>query len=803
MTDLGFALRQFSKRPGFTLIAVLTLTLGIGVNTTIFSFVKGVLLDALPFAAPHELAYLWESEPAKGIKESTVSYPDYLDWKQSAVKFRDMAAFTPVTVSLSQGEESSQSVSVQVTPNYFDVIGVRPQLGRTFVAEDNQEGKNRVVVLSHAAWVRLFGASLNIVGQVVDVNRQPFTIIGVAPQGLSSLNPRIDFWMPHTPPQWAARERSQRYLRVIGRLRPGVSLPEANAEIRAIAARLAQVEASNEGVKAYALPVSQQLFSKVRPAGLVLFGATTFVLLIACINLANLLLAQGAARASEFAVRMAVGATRARLVRQLLIEALMLSLVGGALGLFLAVFGTELVRKLAGSQIPRISSVGIDRSVLVFNAASAIIAGLVFGILPALRSARADLNVVLHRTSRAFTAVSGPLRSSLVVGETAVAVTLLVGAGLLLHSFARLRAVDTGFLTKSAFTFELALPSALYSQASQCTAFYQQLLERIRTLPGVEAAGAALTLPLGGGGRFWMNLEIAGRPKPTSRQTIPVVSFNQVTPGYAQAMGIRLLRGRTFTEQDASGASAVALISETLARRFFANEDPVGRQLRLGTSDQDPWLTVVGVVGDVRLDAVTEEPNPIVYTAHAQGISGSAGSMVVVVRSATEMGALLPGIRNEIRKLDKQLPIANAAPLGELTARAQGTTRTTTVLLSSFAGLATVLAVIGIYGVLSFNVAQRTPELGIRKALGARQSSLLALILRQGISLAIVGIVIGLAGAAGLSHLLKSLLFGITNVDPITYGGITVLLLCVAFLASWFPARRAALIDPMLALREK
>ncbi len=803
--DIGYGLRMLAKNPGFALIAIVALALGIGANTAIFSVVNAVLLRPLPYQDPSRLVYVWSAEKARGINQSTVSIPDFRDWQQQNLVFDGMTALSANTFNLSGGDEPLQASGWIVAPNFFKVLGVRPQLGRTFAPDEEQWGKHQVVVLSHALWAKSFGRNVAILGRKVILDAEPFTVIGVMPAKFSAPYPEVQLWVPMSFPPGIAIGRDNRFLRVITRLAPGVTSERAQADTDTIARRLEQDHKEDQGVTAYLVPAERQIVGPVRPALLVLLVAVGCVLLIACTNLANLLLVRSAARQKELAIRMALGASRSRLIRQLLTESLLVALFGGALGLLLAGWGMASLRILAAREIPCVQDVGLNADVLSFTLALSVLTGVAFGLIPALQSSKSQVNQPLKEGGRS--AEPGMharrVRDVLVVLQTALALVLLVGAGLLLNSFRRLTSINAGFNPDNVLTCEISLPSSKYKNP-QIVSFFQRLLEGVRALHGVKAAGATMTLPLRARGGYWAGLNIEGRSEPATRESRPIVNFVQVTPGYFTALGIPILKGRLFSDQDNSvEGSKVAIINAVLARRFFSDVDPIGKRIRLGSeAPLGPWLNVVGVVGDAALESLNDPRFPQVYSPHAQAEEGGvAGNMALVVRTSSDPLSLAAAVREQVHALDKDQSVANIETLEQVVSGSLAQPRLNTLLLAGFAGFALLLAVIGLYGVLSYSVAQRTHEIGVRMALGARPHDVFWSVLGHALSLTSAGVAGGLTAAFGLTRLMASLLFGIRPTDPATFVAVSVVLTVVALLASYIPARRATKVDPLVALR--
>ncbi|MGD0221870.1 MAG: ABC transporter permease [Terriglobia bacterium] len=800
--DLKYGLRMLAKNPGFTAVAVLTLALGIGANTAIFSVVNAALLRSLPYKEPGRLVYVWSAEKARGINQSTVSIPDLRDWREQSQVFDRMAGWFSGTYNLSGGDEPQQVGGWIVSPNFFEVLGARPELGRTFAPGDS---KDHVVVLSHAIWTGLFGGDRGIQGKNIAIDGTTYTVVGVMPAEFSSPFPTVQVWVPWPEAAAATAARGDRFLRVIARLKPSMTLDRAQADMDTITPRLAHEYKEDAGVSAYLVPAGEQITGSVRPALLVLLGAVGFVLLIGCANLANLLLARSAAREKEFAIRAALGACHSALVRQLLTESLLLSFLGGAIGTLLASWGTHYLQANIVDQIPRAQDIGLDARVLFFTLGLSVLTGIGFGLFPALATFKGQFNESLKKGSRGSGAgvQARRLRDLLVVWEMALALVLLVGAGLLVNSFQRLRTINPGFNPEKVLTCQISLPSSKYKDP-QIVDFFQRLLAGVRALPGVKAAGATMTLPLGNpNSGFWGGLNIEGRVA-LKRESIPIVSFSQVTPGYFSAMGIPLVKGRAFTEQDNSSLSPkVVIINATLAHRFFSDAEPVGRRICMGEDcSKGPWLTVVGVVGDAALESLADPRFPQVFSPHAQGVEGGvAGNMELAVRTSSDPLSMAASLREQVHQLDKDQSVADMRTLDQVVSASLAQRRLNTLLLTGFAALALLLAAIGVYGVISYAVEQRTREIGIRMALGATRGKVFRLVVGEGMLLALIGLGVGLVAAFGLARLMTSLLYGVAPSDPVTFLAVSILLSGVAFVASYIPARRATKVDPMVALR--
>jgi putative ABC transport system permease protein len=788
------------RRPGFTLVAVITLALGIGANTAIFSVVNTVLLRPLPYEEPERLVMIWETNLKSGIKEEPASIPNFSDWREQSQAFEAMGAFATSLPILSSGTGEPERIqSGIVSAGFFSTLRAKAALGRTFLAEENQPEKNRVVVLSYALWQRRFGADPNIIGQSLTLNGNAHTIVGVMPADFQhpAPNTRRDLWTPLAFNPQAGRRSD--FLRVIARLKPGVALERAQAEMSAIARGLEQqYPGTNAGWSVNLVLLHEQFVGKVRLALIVLLGAVGFLLLIACANVANLLLARATARQKEIAVRAALGAGRGRLIRQLLTESVLLASVGGMLGLLLAFGGLKLLTTLGPENLPRIGEIGIDQGVLGFTFVVSLFTGVVFGLVPALQISRSNLSESLKEGGRSMTEGLGSqrIRSLLVVSEVALALVLLIGAGLMIKSFSQLQSVQPGFNPSRVLTMDIGLPGVKYPENHQVVAFFDHLEEKVASLPGVKAAAFATGLPFAGRDGY-LAFVVEGRP-PLPPEQVQDAQFSIVSDGYFQAMEIPLLKGRWFSSQDGDKAPSVALISQTMARRFFPDEDPIGKRVTLGDPQTGPWLTIVGIVGDTRSEGLDAEPYPQMYQPYRQNPSRF---MTLIARTATDPLSLVGAVRSEVRSLDQQQPISNVNTLEHLLSRSVARPRFNMLLLGIFAVTALVLATVGIYGILSYSVSERTHEIGIRMALGAERRDVLKLVVGQGVKLAVVGVAIGLIGALVLTRLMEGLLFGVSATDPLTFVAISLLLTGVAIVAAYLPARRATRVDPMVALR--
>jgi putative ABC transport system permease protein len=798
--DLRYGLRILVRSPGFTTVAVLTLAIGIGANSAIFSVVNTTLLRPLPYHEPERLVGLWEESPQ--LKEMSVSWPNYLDWKEQSRAFERLAATRAANATLT-GEGAAERMDVrEVTAEFLATLGCRPALGRDFSAEDDRPESEPVVIVSHGTWRRRFASDPGLVGRRLILDDTPTTVIGIGPPRFEFYGVEPDLWLPLGRRADRMQERGNHPgIYVVGRLKPGVSLEQARADLATIAARLeAQYPDSNSGHTVGSRPMHEDVVGAIRPVLLLLLGAVGLVLLIACVNVAGLMLARAAARDREISIRAALGSGRPRLVRMLLTESLLLGTLGGALGLLLAFWGVDLLAALVQPSLPRLEPLSVDLPVLGFTLALSAATGILFGLAPALQMTKVDLQRSLKEGGRGSTAGRHRLRQGLVVAEVALALMLLIGAGLAMQSFQRLVRVDPGLDPRGVLTVRLTLPESRYPDEARRAQFLERALERLRALPGVDAAGMVIPLPFSGEG-WQSNYLIEGRPRPKKADE-PTLDEFTVGPGYFRAMRVPLLRGRDFTPSDDARAPRVAIINQAMAERFWPGEDPIGRRIERGASD-DPakanYLTIVGVAGDVRQYGLNLPAKAQVYRPHAQR---PLSVMHLLARSAAgDPLNLAPMLRREIATLDPDQPIYRVETMDRLLGRMVASSRLSMTLLLAFAATALLLASIGIYGVMAYTVTQRTHEIGIRMALGARRGDVLRLVVRQGMRLAVIGVLIGLAGAAALTRVMGSLLFGVSPTDPLTFAGVALLLSAVAALASYVPARRAARVDPMAALR--
>ncbi len=796
--DVRYGVRSLLKKPGFAFIAVLTLALGIGANSTIFSFVNAILLRPLPYKNPERLVLLDETASRRGIASMGVSFPNFLDWREQNQVFEDVAAYSEDTYTLAGGGEPEQLQGARISSGLFELLGVQPLMGRTFSAEEDRPNNDAVVILSYGLWQRRFGSDPQIVGQSINVGNRAHTVIGVMPAGFKF--PEVaQLWRPMAldTTMWT---RNDHGLSAIARLKPNVTIEQAQSEMIRVARRIEeQNPVTNEGMSVTVLNLRDTLVGDYRQALWILLGVVGFVLLIACANVANLLLARSAARQKEIAIRAAMGASRWRIIRQLVTESLLLSVIGGALGLVLAVWGIDLLLATIPIEFPFWMKFSLDTSVLLFTIAVSVLTGVVFGLAPALQATKIELNETLKEGGRSAGAASGHrrLRSLLVVTEVALSLMLLTGAGLMMRSFMRLRQVDSGLNPNNVLTMQVPLPRAKYKEEDKQRAFYQQLLERVRTLPGVESAGAVSNLPLSGL-NWGRSLTVEGRPV-LSVGEAPMINHAVITPSYLRSMGIPLLMGRDFNDADNKDSLKVTLIDERLAREYWPNESPLGKRIRFGPPESnEPWHTIVGVVGEVRHQRLDMATRKSIYVPFQQiPIRG----MFITVRTSGDPLSLAQPVRNQVRELDADQPVARVKPMSEVISTSIWQPRLYAILFALFAVLALILASVGIYGVMSYAVTQRTHEIGIRMALGAQTSDVMKMIVGQGMLLTLAGIALGLLGAFGITRVMASLLFGVSATDPVTFIGVSLLLGVVALFACYIPARRATRVDPMTALR--
>jgi putative ABC transport system permease protein len=803
--DLQYALRMLRKTPGFTVVAVLSLALGIGANTAVFSVVYSALLQPLPFRDASRLMVLNERTPNVGIV--SVAYPDFFDWQAQSHSFSAMAALQPVAFNLSGLTEPEFVNGLAVSPDFLAMLGIRPATGRDFERDEEQPGTAPVVMLSYSLWQRRFGRDSGAVGKTVLLDGRPFPIVGVLPAdflapGKTDVLIPLGVWATNNPAD--VHERGDRGdMIVVGRLADGVNRTQATSEVQGIAARLAmEYRATNDQVGAVVQPIRDALVGQARPALLLLLGAVILVLLIACANVANLLLVRGAGRADEMALRIALGASRSRVFAQILTESLVLSSLGAIVGLGIAFAGVRVLGRLIPAALQPGGDVALNVPVLVFSGGVVVIAALLFGITPAIHANRNNLQSALKegRRSSGAGARHSRTRNALATAEAALAVVLLVGAGLMVKSLYRLVQVDPGFRPNRVLTMTLSLRPDRYSRDAAVRNFWDQVLQRVRELPGVESAAVATNAPMTGN-HDRLDITIEGMA-PLRPGDYPHPDAHVVSPGYVQTLGIDLLRGRSFTEDDNQQATPVALINQRLANQWFRNEDPIGRRFMFGhpiPEEQSQWLTIVGVVADTKLYGLANQSRLEVYVPFRQ--VSTAHHMDLLVQSRIDPSALTSGLRGAVYSVDSNQSIAAVVTMKELVSNSIATPRMLLLLLGVFGALAVVLAAVGIYGVIAYSVAQRTREIGIRMALGARRSNVFGMVIGQGVKLAVAGIAIGIPAALGLARLMSSLLYQVSTADAETSSAVVMLVLLVAVAASFVPARRATTVEPMEALR--
>jgi putative ABC transport system permease protein len=801
--DVRYALRTFLNSPGPTAIAILVLGLGIGANAAIFSVMNAILFRALPYKDAGKLVFVWET---KGRLPWRVSPADYQDFHSQVQAFNQMGAFRSQSSVLAQGDVPERIETADVSPSVFELLGMAPALGRSFAPNEDQPDKRQVAILSAGLWQRRFGGDPNVLGKTLSLDGGSFTVVGVAPSGFRLPGNQSELWIPYTPDpnDLLPSNRALRVLYVLARLKPGVSTQQSESELRIIADRLAQqFSDTNAGFSAQVTPLREQLTGDVRPTLWMLMAAVVAVLLIACVNVAHLLLARAGAREKEIAVRTALGANPGRLVRQLLTESVLLAVIAGLIGLLLAYWGTWILAKVAPAGLLQSAEIPIDLRVLAFTLAVSVVTGLAFGLVPALATARSNLNLVLRSGGRGGT---GPrnrsrLRDVLLVCEVASSAALLIGAGLLIRSLVRLQEVNPGFRADHVLTMQLSLPQVRYP-GQKVGLFYTQLLDRVAGLPGVQKSGVCRFLPLSGTDAS-LNFIIEGQPKVNSADQ-PRAKFRTASGGYFTALGIPLVRGRLFDNRDNQDTPKVAIVNETAARRYWPNEDPVGKRI-LSSLDNDQWSTIIGVIGDVKHTALDAATNPEIYYHYRQippdAMNFAEATMALAIRTSSDPSAMASAVRRELRTLDPTQPVFNVHTMQDLLNGSVAQPRFRTFLISAFAGLALALAALGLYGVVAYSVSQRTTELGIRVALGAQPGSILQLVIFHAVGLAAIGLGIGIAVTLAGSRIFARFLFGVGAADPVTLGTVSILIVLVALTASLVPAVRAAKIDPGTALR--
>jgi putative ABC transport system permease protein len=801
LQDLRYGMRQLMKHPSFTFITIITLALGIGANTAIFSVVNAVMLKPLPYRDAEELVVLWEK--MKQTDTLDLAPDDFVEYRERLQSFEQFAASSRQGFTLTGDDEPQRIDGASITANMFQMLGVAPQLGRDFDLREDKPGADRVAILSYGLWQRRFGGDQKILNQIVTVDGEPRTVIGIMPPdfqfppALSRGNTpeaKSEMWVPMVLEN--ETQRNSHYLLTIGRLKKGTPIEQAKAEINTIAEqRDEKTRASHQSIGANALLLHEQVVRKIRPALMILLGAVGFVLLIACANVASLLLIRATARQKEIAIRSALGAGRARLIRQLLLESLLLALPGGMLGLLLADWSNSILIKLGANNIPRTDEIGIDTRVLLFTITLSLLTGIIFGLIPALKASSLNLVETLKEGGRSATSSTGRIRSILMVAEVALALVLLVGAGLLIKSFWQLQHVDPGFNANNLLVMETTLPTTRYPEEPQQRAFYQKALEQISSLPGVESVAIVNNPPLSG--RRGVDVfTIAGQPPPTNSSDTPLADYRAISTDYFQVMGIKVVDGRAFTSADDANAPAVVIVNQATVRRYFQGENPVGKQVRL--RGNNPLATIVGVVTDIRQSGLDEQAATHIYYPYWQHPQTRMGW---VVRTTTEPMSLLASIRNQIYGVDREQPVNKVQTMEKILADSVAQRRLNMLLLGVFATTALLLSLVGIYGLIAHSVSQRLREIGIRLALGAQKGDVLRLMLKQGMRLAMVGITIGLGAALLLTRFLSTLLLDVNEKDPMIFIAVALLVAVVALLACYIPARRATKVDPLVALR--
>ena len=813
--DIRYGARMLLKNPGITFIVILALALGIGANTAIFSVVNAVLLRPLPYDEADRLVFL--NETSKSMSDISISYPNFSDWRDQNHVFEKIGVYNRSSYNLTGRGDAERIPTGQVSADLFAALRVNAAFGRLYTNDEDKPGGNPVVVLGYGLWQRRFGGDQSIINQQLTLNGKSYTVIGVLPQDFQYPS-RVDMWVPvgqlSGDQSWQQRGNHPG-LYGIARLKPGVTVAAAEADMKNIAANLDRQypnEVGGDSVRVQ--PMLEAYVSDVRGTLWVLFGAVAFVLLIACANIANLLLARAGARQKEMAIRAAMGAGRWRIVRQMLTESVLLSLVGGVLGLLIARWGIQLILWMSPNSIPRSQEIALDWRVLSFTIGVSFLTGILFGLVPAIQAGQIGVHETLKESGRG-TSRKQWLRSSLVIAEVASTLVLLVGAGLMIRSFYHLQQVNPGFSYEHLTSFSISLPAKKYTNEDQRSTFFRRLTENLRTLPGVEAAAAASGLPLGNNG-WQTSFVVDGQPMP-ERTQIPLMEACAVTPDYFRAMNIPLLHGRFFDDhddrsflssQDLSKLSDtqkqmaglnVAIIDEEFARRYWPNEEAVGKRIRLGGGTEGPLLTVVGVVGRVKMESLSQDSNRVQgYLSAAQA---PPSGVTVILKATGDPNTLLRSAREQVRAIDADQPIYNIRSMNDIRAESVAPERLNLTLLSIFAGIALVLAIVGIYGVMSYSVTQRTHEIGIRLAIGAQPRDVFRMILGHGMMLTLVGIGAGLLGAFGLTRLMATMLFGVKPTDPATFAGVALLLILVALIACYIPGRRATKVDPVNSLR--
>ena len=813
LQDIRYGIRRLLKQPIITIVAIVSLGLGIGANTSIFSVVNAVLLRPLPYLDSERLVFVWEtnSQSIAALmnlqNHNQVAPANYLDWSRQNTSFEGMAAIRFLNFNLTGNDRPERVPGAIVTQNLFSLLGVKPVLGRTFLPEDSQPERERVVVLSTGLWQRRFGGDQHVIGQKLSLNNESFTVIGVMPADFQYPD-EADLWVlsrlpvPEAPGAANATlltNRLAHYLFVLGRLKPGVTIQQAQAEMTRISGNLqSQYPETNTGAGARVVSMHEEIVGDIKPALKILLAVVGFVLLIACANIANLLLARASSLSKEIAVRVALGASRLRIIRQLLTESTLLALAGGALGLLLAYQGIRMLVALNPGDIPRVEEINLDLNVLGWTIALSVLTGVLSGLAPALQVSRPNVNETLQEGGRGADpgATRHRVRNLLVILEVAMSLVLLTSAGLLIKSFINLQRVDPGFNPENVLTMRVALPPYKYTAADQIKGFTTELLQRVKNLPGVESAAISTALPLSTA-EAASSFTVEGQPPP-SDGSFPIANFRTVSPEYFQVLHIPVLKGRVFTDADSADVQPVAMINQTMARNVFGTQDAVGKRIFIG-GDKNA-NEIIGVVGDVRHTSLDAEPQPEMYVSSMQS---PPAFFTLAVRTKLEPASMVGAVRNEVFAIDKDQPVSAVKTMSQMRSESVASLRFNTVALSIFAGLGLILAAVGIYGVMAYSVGQRTHEIGIRMALGAQPGAVMRLMLGQGMLLVLIGVVLGLAASFGVTRIMASFLYGVSATDPVTFMFVAVALSLVALLANYIPARRATKVDPLVALREE
>ena len=799
--DIRYGVRGLWKRPGFTAVAVLTLALGIGANTAIFSVVNAVLLRPLQFRDPDRLVMIWEDATFAGFPRNTPAPANYVDWKTQTQSFADMAASAESTFNLTGDGDPERVTAYKVTANFFPLFGVSPSLGRVFVADDDRPGAQKVTVLSHTLWQTRYGGDPQIINRDIQLDGEKYTVVGVMPQGFQFFESDVRLWTPLALDGEDLANRGGHYLKVVARLKPGVTLDQAQADLSAVMARVAKDhpgETFDGKLGAFAVPLREQFAGDVRGSLVVLLVAVAFVLLIACANVAGLLLARAVARRREIALCVALGASRVRVVRQLLTESLLLAAAAGVVGSVLAYWSFAFLQKLIPEEMALLTTLTLDTRILAFTLLISLLTGVVFGLVPALQSAKVDLTDALKQNTRVT--ATGKLRSALIVFEVALSIVLLVGAGLLIQTLFQLFNQYSVMQPEQVLTMRTVLPRSKYKEHPQRHAFYQQVLDRVEHLPGVISAGYSTSVPLAWkGGTSGFTPE--GNRSPIAGMAYDA-NHREVSADYLKTMNIPLRQGRYFDERDNETSMRVVIINETMARQYWPGENALGRRINIGDPDDGEWMEIVGIVADVRQMGLDEPVKAEMYMPYQQVTDWPFfAPRDLAIRTSGDTSNLVSSVRQIIREVDPDQPVSNIATMSEVLGTEAEQRRTGMIMLAAFAGLALLLASLGIYGVLAYFVTQHTNEIGVRIALGASRANILALVLKKGMGLTLLGIAVGVAAAFALTRLMSSLLFGVKASDPLTFVAVPLLLAVVALLACLIPARRATRVDPMVALR--